>query len=89
MGAMDQTLFRDAVAKANSGFEPKDYKPAVHALSRLSMPDMLRALELVSKDQRSRVWAAGGGDVPWGPLRKRGPGSNRICDGGGQYPGNF
>jgi hypothetical protein len=61
MGAADQQQFIDAVKKANEGsifFLKSNLKPAVHALNRLAMFDMLPALTAVrdiDRDNISRV----------------------------------
>ena len=58
MGAADQQQFIDAVKKANEGsifFLKSNLKPAVHALNRLAMFDMLPALSAVRSIDRDNV----------------------------------
>jgi len=58
MSTADQQQFIDAVKKANEGsffFLKSNLKPAVHALSRLAMFDMLPALTAVRSIDRDNV----------------------------------
>ncbi|PSJ58460.1 hypothetical protein [Kumtagia ephedrae] len=52
MGEQDLQAVRDAVAKAKSALVFEDWKPVVHAVSRLAMPDMLKALAALSESDR-------------------------------------
>jgi hypothetical protein len=54
MSEKDRQQFKDAVAKAKSTFF-EDWKPAVHAASRLAMFDMLAALAAISKSDREML----------------------------------
>ena len=58
MSAADQQQFVDAVKKANEGsvfFLKSNLKPAVHALNRLAMFDMLPALAAVRSIDRDNI----------------------------------
>ena len=52
MGAKDLQDVKDAVAKAKSAMVFQDWKPVVHAVSRLAMPDMLKSMDALSVSDR-------------------------------------
>ncbi len=52
MGVSDQKQFTDAVAARGRGWLREDWTPAIHALNRLAMFDMLPALAAISQLQR-------------------------------------
>lgn len=55
MGIADQKQFTDAVAGRGRGLLREDWVPAVHALNRLAMFDMLPALAAISQLERDAV----------------------------------
>lgn len=55
MSDKDRLAFADAVAKAKSAWVLQDWEPAVHAASRLAMPDMLVALSAISESDREML----------------------------------
>ena len=55
MGAADIREFQAAVAKVESARLFRNWKPAVHALSRLAMFDMLPAVKSLNRDQRATI----------------------------------
>jgi len=55
MSEKDQQQFKDAVTKAKSAWVFEDWKPAVHAASRLDMFDMLPAVAAISKSDREML----------------------------------
>jgi hypothetical protein len=55
MGVADQKQFTDAVAARGRGWLREDWAPAVHALNRLAMFDVLPALAAVSQPERDAV----------------------------------
>ena len=55
MGVTDQKQFIDAVAARSKGWLTEDWTPAVHALNRLAMFDILPALAAISQLQRDEV----------------------------------
>jgi hypothetical protein len=55
MGVNDQKQFTDAVAARRTGWITEDWKPAIHALNRLAMFDMLPALAAISQLERDDV----------------------------------
>jgi hypothetical protein len=55
MGVNDQRQFTDAVSARGKGWLIEDWAPAVHALNRLAMFDMLPALAAISQLEREAV----------------------------------
>ena len=55
MSAADQKQFTDAVASRKTSWIQEDWAPAVHALNRLAMFDMLPALAAIPKMQQDAV----------------------------------
>ncbi len=55
MGGKDLQDVKDAVAKAKSAMVFQDWKPVVHAVSRLAMPDMLKAIDALSPSDREML----------------------------------